>query len=443
MTDDNGREEAGLEHSLVMPCLTGVYLAVNAVDDAWLVVDGPNCVFFRTAQIQGNHDWHAELASSDGLHRVADTDCTTQRAAAGDPRLLLMRLQQVDAIEACKMIWLTAMSPPAVTGRQYDKILRELEDRMEKPVIQIRHGSLKGDWLHGYMWTLEDLAGQLALEPDPRDDRVAIVGYLFDRHEADHTANLAELKRLLGAMDLEMASCWLDGSGAGDLGTVAKAGTIVSLPYGREAARILAGRTGARLVECGLPLGLEATGDFLRAVGRATGREKQAEAVIQAELDRVAPKLEWVLPHALLGKCMALMGSDPHLYEALDRALTELGLRVSLKAYVSHEDHLAGVEAAEDEDQDQELLINPEADALSGPLSRLGREDYLHLAWVNSRLLKVLSYSPLKIPMLELGFPSYYTHAFLDCPYLGYRGVLKLVERMVNALSQAGIRQST
>lgn len=433
--------EGKFSHDLMMPYTTGVTLALNAIRDAYLVVDAPNCVIFKASQVQGNHDLHASLLSCSGLHRIADTDCTTTRAARGEQRILTTRLLQVNAIADCRTILLTAMSPAAVTGRQYDKVVRDLGDQLTKPVVIIRPGSLKGDWLDGYIWSLEDLARGIELPADasPADDKVAVVGYLLDRNEADHRANLAELERLLAGMSLEMASCWLSGDTCAGLGRVAEAGTIVSLPYGREAARILAERTGARLVECGLPLGLAATSAWLRQIGEATGRRQEAERCVERELERVTPRLEWILPHAFLNRQVGLMGNDPFLLEALDGAVGELGCGVVLRAVVTHRDHLerSGFGAGDDG-----LLHNPQKDDLSGALNRHDRENELDLVFTNSRLLRTLMNAPGTIPFVELGFPSYYTHALFDRPFLGYRGTLKLVESMANTMSRVAVERA-
>lgn len=425
----------GLEHSLVMPYLTGVYLAVNAIQDVYLVVDGPNCVFFRTAQIQGNHDWHSTLASCTGLHRVADTECTTERAAVGDQRLLVERLTQVDAIEACRLILLTAMSPVALTGRQYDKVLAELGAKLKTPVVQVRSGSLTGDWLNGYFHTLEALAGQMEIEKQEglHDDEVAIVGYLMDRNESDHRANLGEIRRLLAGMYLKMTSCWLSGGTVSDLTAAFRAGTVISLPHGRQAAKTLARRTGAGLVECNLPIGLEATCSWLRQVGEATGRTKEAEALIDLELSTTVPKLKWILPHALLDKGLVLLGSDPYLLKAVASAVDELGCRVALMACFSYRGHQVKVDPAE------VFLHNPGKNDLKTKLARLRIDDVFHLAITNSRAVSLLTDLPGSIPFVELGFPSYYTHALTDNPFMGFIGLLKLVERMTNQMAYTSI----
>jgi nitrogenase molybdenum-iron protein alpha/beta subunit len=427
-----------LESPMLMPYLTGVYLAVNAIPDAYLVVDGPNCVFFRISQIQGNHDWKSTLASCSGFHRIADTDCTTERAAVGDHRLLVSRLLEVSARSDCNLILLTAMSPVAVTGRQYGKIIQELGSRLTKPVVLIPAGSLTGDWLDGYSASLESLAEELSLPPDvhPDADSVALVGYLMDRNEADHQSNLRELRHLLAGLSLRMCSGWLDGQGTEHLRQVAAAGTILSFPYGCKAARTLARRTGARLIECELPFGLEGTSSWLRQIGGELGKSAEAEATIERELRQVVPALEWILPHALLGKRLALLGSDPVLLGGVCRVVTELGCRIALRSCWSTRVPDASIRSGTDQEWHQNLdetefheLINRQEAGGEG----------IDAVITNSRCLGLITGRPGHPAIVELGFPSYHWHALVDSPCLGFRGTLSLVERIANAISLSSL----
>jgi nitrogenase molybdenum-iron protein alpha/beta subunit len=432
------------DQAYVLGYQVGVNLALNAIADAWLVVDGPNCVIFRTAQIQGNHDWQADLLRCDGLHRVADTDCTTERAAVGDDRLLVSRLLEVDGLDECRLILLSAMSPAAVTGRQYDKLVADLAPRMQRPVVTVPNGSLSGDWLHGYSRSLESLAAELPLAaPAPaadRGDKVALVGYLWDRNEADHQANLDELRRLLAGLDLELVSCWLDGGPAAGLGRAAEAGHLLALPYGRKAARLLAERTGARVIDCPLPMGLDGSSRWLRAIGQALEREQRAAALIDRELATAVPRLEWVLPHALQGKRLALI-ADPHLGWAFGGMARELGCKVELRVCWADESHLL-----EHERQGSErLLVNPGNDELARALQRLCWGEGLDLVVSNSHALRIHAHlgRDAPLPFIELGFPAYYSHALYPSPFLGFGGTLRLVERMINALARARVRSES
>ena len=43
------------------PFMHGLYLGINAVRDAYLLVDGPNCSFFKAEHIHGGHDFNSTL----------------------------------------------------------------------------------------------------------------------------------------------------------------------------------------------------------------------------------------------------------------------------------------------------------------------------------------------------------------------------------------------
>jgi len=56
-----------------LPYQLGVYLAVNAVPDACLVVDGLNCALPKADLLAGNHDLNSTLFSPLGRHRLVAT----------------------------------------------------------------------------------------------------------------------------------------------------------------------------------------------------------------------------------------------------------------------------------------------------------------------------------------------------------------------------------
>jgi len=431
--------------------LTGVYLAVNAIRDVYLVVDGPNCAFFRIPQIQPNHDWLSDLVRTSGLHRVVETDATPSRVAQGSPALLLERLRQVDGLPDCAAILLTPMAHVAITGRQYPTLLEGLDPPLDHAVIQVETGSLSGDWLDGYANTLTALAHHVDLAPAHQADlapgtagaserpRVALVGHLLHRNEADATADLAELRRLITALDLEVVGAWPDGGAWADLAAVGRADTILSLPYAREAGRVLAERTKASLVELDLPLGMDATGAFLRQVGEATDRAAEAEALIDRELGRVFGRLEWIVAHELQGR-RVLVASDPYLVSALRTALTELGCKVEIELVFARNDH-GVVPSPPRPGQAPRHYVAPTPGRLSADADgdRLCRA--IDLGVVCSLAIDLLQDEDRRLPLVEVGFPSYYTHALHPQPLLGYDGLLCLVSRLVTALRHAGFRQ--
>jgi nitrogenase molybdenum-iron protein alpha/beta subunit len=232
----NGHEDFSMR--VAYPYLLGVYLGVNAVRDAYLVVEGPDCAYMKTQYIQGNHDWLSTLTSVSGYHRVANTALHPSMMTASREKPLGEMLRRVAAHPGTGGTLLTTMPMAAITGADYDRLCREVARETRKDVVHVPGRSLSGDWLDGYERTLEALARQLDLSGGRRRSRqVAIVGYLFDRNEADHTANLRVLREMCEALGLELVAVWLSGGSWSALRDVRQAGTILSLPYGRAAGR--------------------------------------------------------------------------------------------------------------------------------------------------------------------------------------------------------------
>jgi len=246
-----------------------------------------------------------------------------------------------------------------------------------------------GAWWDGYAGALCAVARALPrVEASPSATAVALIGLPLDRLEADRLADRDEVVRMVQqGLGLEAVSVWPSGSGLDELRRVAQARWLLAFPDGAEAARILAERTGASVLPVELPIGFAGSARFLRAVAEATGRS--AEAFIAQELARYAPRLEWVVPHALLHQRIAI-ALDPAFASGLAGWLREVGCSV--------------VEQAPD------LVIGPRA-----AVEVAARE---------------------RIAFLEMGFPSPGVHALAATPRFGFRGAVALVESIANRLAQ-------
>jgi nitrogenase molybdenum-iron protein alpha/beta subunit len=246
---------------------------------------------------------------------------------------------------------------------------------------------------------------------------------------------------------------WLAGAPTAALGRVAEADVIVSLPYGRRAAAVLAERLGCELVRGELPFGLAAALRFVVTLGAATGRLERAVRFCEDELRAVLPRLQWAVPFAFLHRRLGYVG-DPHLFVGLRDLAALVGCRVRFAAFTNLPRHardsapvadgLAGLALPEDLRQlmaapaaepPPTVLTYPHARELEQALERLGRDQEVDLLVTNS-----FGFLARGMGVVELGFPAYHSHALSERPFLGIGGVLPVLERMMEALRAFEVR---
>jgi len=416
--------------------MLGVYLAVNALQDAYLLVEGPDCTYMKAQYLQGNHDWLSTLTNVSGFHRIANTALHPAMMTESREAPLRELMNRMAATPETAGLLLTTMPMAFITGADYERLCRDVSTAHGKEVVHVPGLSLSGDWIDGYAETLKSLARQLALPKVERGKRkVALVGYLFDRNEDDHLANLVELRRMLAALDLELVSVWLSGQRFGELAAVAEADTIVALPYGGRAARLLARRTGASVLELPLPVGLAATEQWLRTLGERFDRRPAAERFVDAELARVAPRLEWVVPFVFQGLRFGYVG-DPYLFPGIRETLETLGATLDFVTITNRAPHAKGVTTGPG---GPTPLVAPTTKAFFHALVGHIADRRLDLLVTNNASMNM----PLpNTTMVEFGFPCVFQHALFDRPFVGFRGFLAFVDTLANALRMDELRHS-
>jgi hypothetical protein len=441
-----------------LPRTVGLSLAVNAIPDAYLLIDAPHCAFRRLSYVQGNHDFESTLSIFPGVPRVTNTELSPLKVVKCRDEEIVGHLTALANLPDAGVVLADAMAMAVVTATDYGRLCNRVAEATGRIVLPVPHRSLTSDWLTGYSDLMEALAGGLPLEARCAGQRrkVALVGYLWDRNEGDHRASLDELHRTFEALDLELVCVWFSGQPVSELRKVEEADWIVSLPYGRRAARLLSERLGCGLVVAELPFGLAATLRFVHALGAATGREEAALRFVERELEEVLPPLKWVVPFALTHRRLGFVG-DPYLFPGIRDLAHLAGCTLPFAAFTCLPAHArasqraaspqaqAGPHVPEDiralmgEGVDAAasalVLSYPHARELGDTLDRLGRESALDVLVTNS-----FAFLTERMAVVELGFPSYHSHCLTPRPFLGMRGFLVLVETIVNASRQYEVR---
>jgi len=357
--------------------LTGVYLAVNAIKDSYLVVDGPDCIYKKVELIEKNHDYYSRILEPDGKHRICSSMVNVDSVVHDRTDKLQRLMQKIAADDKSGVVLVTSMPMAALTGYQYDSIARGID--IDKPIIDVSYEST--GYVEGYSIVLERLADSIVIKDERKKGKIGIVGYLYDRNEGDHDGNIKEIKRLLEKMGLELVSAWLSGSDYCGLERIQEADLIISLPYGREAAKKISSKTGAKVIELGLPFGISNTKEWLMRIAEATGRKEKTRKLIEAEIGSLGI-MEWIVPEFFQGRKIGL-GIEPHLAEYVKTAFEEL---------------------------DMEVIT----------LSNGEKTDYT----ITTSDTKVLG-------GIEIGFPSYRDHFFYTAPFFGFRGFLVVLNRLL------------
>lgn len=415
-----------------LPYLQGAYLALNAIPDAYFLGDGPSCIMAKAEQIHGRHDLFSTLLSCGSDHRIHYTGVNVFNIAGNFEAAIASALKGIASRSGCAAVFMGSMPMCSIAGTDYERILREALAGGKKPAFLLpRRSAVSGDWLDGYAAVMEVMASEMDLggaKPSPKS--VAVVGNLMDRNEGEHRGNILELKRMLRALGLEPVSIWLSGSPYESLREVRRAGAIISLPHGRKAASILARRLGVKLVETGLPFGLEGTRRFVEQLGREFGKKSQAEDFIRAELDAVIPRLEWSVPHTFLNRRFVFVG-DPHYAAGFAELIENLGGKIPRMIIMGGSYHLAK-EQRERLEGRPGTVFEPMMQEVEEQISELSEKE-VDLLVTNSL---VLLHTTVKIPWIEFGYPSEYTHFLKDEPFLGFQGALALLSRMANGVTQ-------
>ncbi len=424
------------ELSSVPSFLEGMYLALNAVPDVRLILDAPVGCLFKSERLGLNHDLCSTLFDPLGSHRVVPTIEHPQQLVSGTEATLRGMIRKVVEASRPSVLFLSEVTAVLLTGNDGHAIAADMTRECGVPVAYIRPENLEGDFLEGFEAFLGRLADVIVSGPltgGLARGSVALLGYMPDRLEEDHQANRRELVRLVEALGLDCACLWLDGSNTATLAQVARAETLVAFPLGRGVARRIAERTGARVVEADLPLGLDGTARFLRLVARETGTpQERAEAVVEEALRRMVPVLDRVREQFLQGRSV-VVAATPDLAPGLVGLVTEMGMTCPLvAARCRSESRLDPLrEVLERLEQPAEVLWDYPRSAFRIALERLNDEQPVDV--VIGTTSEAHAADTVGAGLVEVGYPSYRTHALTPRPTLGFAGTMRLVEEMLNA----------
>jgi nitrogenase molybdenum-iron protein beta chain len=414
--------------------LDGLLLLANAVPDTSLVIDCANCGSDKFAMVGAQHDTMSSLSRGDRNLRVRYSDLKANDMIMGTERRVRQTVIDLMGSHHPSLVFLVQSSAVQLIGTDVVRLADDLESELKLPIAVVPPQPLSGDFLDGFASALEALARKMPLsETETSPGRLGLVGNLFERFEADAVANVGELRRLIEGLGFEPGAVWLDGRDTRGLADVARDGTLLAFPEGARAATALAARTGAKVIEARVPVGLDGTVRFLEEVGERLGAADRVKPLVARELEVVVPRLEKAVHRSFLHRCVAVV-APPAEAVSLASYLDELGMVVKLVVVLARRDAAAKLvgETLAAAGMGAEIVPDPSFPLVEEAFRGLREAGSLDLV-VGSGAARDAAKAQ-GIPYVEFMHPCYVRHALFDAPWVGFRGALWLADAMFNRL---------
>jgi len=402
--------------------LVWVLLWINAIKDSYLWIDSPDCFFFKNDFIQWNHDINSILRSADWKHKILATIADADNVVWNRKSKFIKTLTYMAKQDFVKLVFTTSMPMSQIIWTDYDWIINEVKEIINKPIFNIPSRSMTDCWLDWYSDLLFSLAKNIDFSWwNIKKENIAIIWNLFDRNEWDCIWNVNELKRIIEWLWLKVVSIWLDWWNYKDILNIRNAWTIISLPYWRKAAKKVAKKNWIDILELDLPFWLDKTWEFIRAIWKHFNILNKAEKFIEKELTvhNNIWILKWVIPHTFIWKKISFYW-DPYLLNwFVDLSKT---LWFSIWEVIIH--------------WEKKHLKNN----IDLPLSELNLIDSFRKISDDNDLFILNSHVDLwnniNIKKMQFGFPSYDYHLYTNEPYFWYNWALKFINRMANTINK-------
>lgn len=424
--------------------MTGISVAVHAIPDAFMLMHtGVGCKYKAAAQI-GPHDWAEHPNRREAWTQVGELQLIKGSSARIAPfARSWYRRRRPDFMVVVSAYFIE------LTGEDCRDVVKTLDETMPCDTTMITTAAPNGGFFEGYAEVVGEVLERIDWTHKPsRSKAASVVGYFFDRYEADHQANLEQLRELMAAAGVECGPVLLSGEPYKTLHEAKDCEHMVLLPYLGKRARKVRRTTGRKPIALDLPIGLGGTSRFVRELGAATGASStEIEAWITASEAAVRPRLNLVSDN-LRNMRMAVFAEAPYA-AGLVAMLIELGIDPVL---VGLRERFLGGRRLFDETLERSGVTLPRhTEVFEQPSLRLIRErcgallqgkrldgvigsahelSLFDLAKMQTVMASVTAGN--RLIRIETGFPSDNHHASFPFATFGYAGVVAWAQRILD-----------
>ncbi|RME19817.1 MAG: hypothetical protein D6806_17625 [Deltaproteobacteria bacterium] len=315
----------------------------------------------------------------------------------------------IEKVQKCDWLFLFQNISAFVSGARAGEFLESAIAEKAKIALRLEGPFAGRDFCDGFDHVQARLVDAM-VQPGGRRIELLVAGNMFCRHEGDEQGNVAELERMLEECGIENHLVLFDGRDLAPEHVWPEA--VAMMPYAGPQTRGVLRAKGLECFELPLPLGAEASLEWVERVCRLAGRRAPGFGQL---LDPGRRKLVAVaVLEKLAGLRVVIVGDRP-LARALRRLAEELAWEIcDVIIMATGGGHESG------------SVRPPTVESFSSVLER-HRPDVV----VGSGAMSCVALER-RVAFLELGFPSLFTHRFEPRPYLGPRGFANIVEDLLN-----------
>jgi light-independent protochlorophyllide reductase B subunit len=316
-------------------------------------------------------------------------------------------------------------SAPAIMGDDVDGVVTAMNREIPAEIIALNTGGYEGPSWKGYEEILTELTRFMVRNDDPSDSMVNLIGFKQDDVRAD--SDLSEIKRMLNSQKISVNAV-LTSSSFEEIKNAPKASlNLVLGGDGLECAKIMQERFGMPYIVVAYPYGLGGSIDFLETVAERMGRDLD-QGVIVEESGQIRDRIEKIFLYlqGIYDLNAAVIGEGSHAFDLARFLSDELSFNVKVLAITS-QNHLLR-KRAENGDHWEKLLIEPDRFRMNEMIQSCGVEMIF-----GSTMEKKLAHE-MNVPLIRAFYPLLDDVSISDSPYAGFRGVINIIEDIINPI---------
>ncbi len=421
MNTEELKAREGVVYDPTQDCkLVGAARALGGVKDAVTIVHGrPGChcgVLLLRA-----------LGSNQNDIRIVSSGLRAQDMVYGAEGRLMESIRLSYNNFKPALIAVLNCSAPAIMGDDVEGVVHAMKDEIGAEIFSLSTGGYEGPAWLGYEETLAELTRFMVrseTETDKDKDKINLVGFKQDDFKA--YSDFLEIQRMLNGQGIAVNTV-LTNSRFAELKNAPDASLNVVLGGdGLESARIMQEKFDTPYVVAPYPFGLNNSIEFLDCVTTGLNKETNHD-FISAEKEKIKERIEriFLFLQGIYDTSVAVVGDGGRAFDFARFLSDELGLYVKVLAITSR-NHVSGDKTKCD--YVESLLMEPDRFEMNEEIRKKGVEMIF-----GSSMEKKLAHE-LGAPLVRIFYPIIDEVSVSDAPYAGFRGVLQLTEKVVNAI---------